>query len=216
MPIILKKRISQNIFIAVWQITETEGFFFDSLRLIPEDEMRINSIKLQKVRLQKLACRAALANLLGTNEIAITYTEKGQPQLKNFHISFSHTEKAVAVALAKIPIGIDIEELTPRILPLHPRFMNQREIGNCNINNLKELYYFWCAKEAMYKWFALKNLDFIEDLFVNKNENIGIICNKYTVQLIDFCIKNLLIVVSFGGMTNYNKKTLYSPPDNYH
>jgi len=198
MSLIFKKEISQNIFVGVWQIIETEEFFLNSLRLFPEDKANLSTIKLQKVRLQKLACRAALAELLGSNEVSITYTETGQPQLKNHYISFSHTEKTVAVALAKIPVGIDIEELIPRILPLYPRFMSQQEIAACDISNLKELYYFWCAKEAMYKWFAEKNLDFIEDLQVNKNENKGIVCKKHILQLAPIYFDNQLIMICWG------------------
>jgi len=195
MGLLLNKQIAHNVSVAVWQITETEDYLLNSLQLWSEDEMRINSINLQTVRLQKLACRAALAKLLGTNKIGITYTENGQPQLQNHHISFSHTKNAVAVALAETPIGIDIEEITPRILPLYARFMNEQERAACDVNNLKNLYYYWCAKEAMYKWFAIKNLDFIEDLQVNKNENKGIICKKHTVNLIDFYIENQIIIV---------------------
>jgi phosphopantetheinyl transferase len=197
MPILFKK-ISQNISIAVWQIAETEAFFYNSLKLFQEDELRIRNIKLQKVRLQKLACRAALAELLDTNEIGITYSETGQPQLKDYHISFSHTKNTVAVALAKTPVGIDIEELTPRILPLYTRFMSEKEIAGCDTTSLHELYYYWCAKEAMYKWFSAKNLDFIEDLQVIKEEKKGIVCGKHTVQLFDFYIDNHLVVVCLG------------------
>ena len=197
MPIIIRKQISQNTSVAVWQIAETEEFFYDSLRLLPEDERRIKNCKNQKVRLQKLACRAALAELLGSSNIEITYSYTGQPQLKDYHISFSHTKTSVAVALANCPVGIDIEELTPRILPLYNRFMSEEEILSCDVNNLKELYYFWCAKEAMYKWYAKGNLDFIKDLYVNKTEKQGTICQTKTVQLIDFSIDNQLIVVCY-------------------
>ena len=139
----------------------------------------------------------ALAELLGSNEIGITYTETGQPQLKDHYISFSHTENTVAVALAKIPVGIDIEELSPRILPLYPRFMSAQEIATCDIHSLKDLYYFWCAKEAMYKWFAEKNLDFIKDLQVNKSENKGVICHKHILQITPIYIDNLLVVCCY-------------------
>jgi len=195
--IVFQKQISQNTSIAVWQIAETEEFFYDSLRLLPEDERRIKKCKNQKVRLQKLACRAALAELLGTNNIEITYSDTGQPQLKDYHISFSHTKTSVAVALANCPVGIDIEDITPRILPLYNRFMSEKEILGCDVNNLKELYYFWCAKEAMYKWYAKGNLDFIKDLYVNKTEKQGIICQTHIVQLVDFFIDNQLVVVCF-------------------
>ena len=197
MPLILSKKIRQNVSIAVWQIAETEEFFYHSLLLLPEDEMKIRNIKLQKVRLQKLACRAALAHLLGDNKVEIIYSETGQPLLKNHYISFSHTTTSSAVALSTIPVGIDMEELTPRILKLYPRFMSEKEILNSNVNDLKNLYYFWCAKEAMYKWYGLKDLDFIEDLDVLKNEKKGSIKNKHTLQLKDFCIDNKYIVVSY-------------------
>ena len=193
--ILFQKQISESISIAVWQIAETEDCLLNALQLCPEDKANLGSIKLPQVRLQKLACRAALAELLGSNEIGITYTETGQPQIKGHHISFSHTKNTVAVALANTPIGIDIEELTPRILRLYHRFMSREEIDACDLNNLQELYYYWCAKEAMYKWFAEKNLDFIEDLQVFKNENKGVVCKKHTVQLTTFNINNNLIIL---------------------
>jgi len=196
-PVILSKNIRQNISIAVWQIAETEEFFYHSLLLLPEDESKIRNIKLQKVRFQKLACRAALAQLLGDNKVEITYSETGQPLLKNYYISFSHTTTSSAVALSTVPVGIDMEELTPRILKLYPRFMSEKEIFNSDVTELKNLYYFWCAKEAMYKWYSMRNLDFIEDLYVLKNEKKGSIKNKHTLQLKDFCVDNKYIVVSY-------------------
>jgi phosphopantetheinyl transferase len=194
MPISFKNNLTKTVSIAIWQIVETEECFLNSLQLLSEDKKNLCNCKLQKVRLQKLACRAALAELLGTNKIGITYSETGQPLIKDYYISFSHTKTSVAVALAQTPIGIDIEELTPRVLPLYPRFMSQKERENCDVNNLKVLYYFWCAKEAMYKWFSAKNVDFIEDLQVIKAEKKGIICQKHTVQLVDFYVDNLLVV----------------------
>jgi phosphopantetheinyl transferase len=195
--IIFKNIISREISIAVWKITEPEEFFFNFLNLLPVDELQIKNCKLQKVRLQKLACRAALSELLDTHKIDITYSKTGQPQLKGYHLSFSHTKNAVAVALADISVGIDMEELTPRILPLYPRFLSEKEITSCNVRNLKELYYFWCSKEAMYKWFANKNLDFIRDLHVNKSEKKGGVGEKSVVQLEDFNFGNLLGVVCY-------------------
>jgi len=195
MSLTLIKQLPYNVSIAVWQITETEAFFFNSLQLLPEDKENLSNIKLPQVRLQKLACRAALAALFGTTQIGITYSKTGQPQIKDHHISFSHTKSTVAVALASTPVGIDIEEVLPRISRLYPHFMSLEEIADCNINNLQELYYYWCAKEAMYKWFANKNLDFIGDLQVFKNENKGRVCKKHTVQLTHLYIDDKIIAV---------------------
>ena len=188
-------QISSNITISIRQIVEKEESSFNFLHLLPEDEQQIKSIKLQNVRLQKWACRAALAKLLNTNKVEITYSKTGQPLLKNHHISFSHTKNSVAVALASIPVGIDIEEITPRISRLYPSFMSKQEIQSCDTHNLKDLYYFWCAKEAMYKWFAHKNLNFIEDLQVNKEENKGIVCKKHILQLTPIWTDKELVMV---------------------
>jgi phosphopantetheinyl transferase len=197
--ILFKTQIFPSISIGVWQIIETEDFFWNLLHLSVDDEAKITSIKLQQIRLQKLACRAVLAELLGSPKIGITYLENGQPQLKKHHISFAHTNNCVAVTLGATPTGIDIEELTPRILPLYSRFMNSREIAECDVTNVnvKALYYYWCAKEAMYKWAATENLNFIEDLFVDKINRKGIVCNKHVLNLADFTIENKLIVVCY-------------------
>ncbi|MCL2246397.1 MAG: 4'-phosphopantetheinyl transferase superfamily protein [Lentimicrobiaceae bacterium] len=195
--IILKEQISQSVSIVVWQIEETEEFFFNSLILSSEDQENISKINLQQLRLQKLACRAALADLLGSRQIEITYSETGQPQLKGHSISFSHTKNCVAVALANAPVGIDIEELSPRISKLYPRFMSEEEMSDCDLNNLQDLYYYWCAKEAMYKWFSKKNLDFIADLRVCKKEDKGEVCKMYNLQLKSFNIEHHIISVCY-------------------
>jgi phosphopantetheinyl transferase len=195
--IIFQKQLSPVISIAVWQIDEIEDFFWNDLQLLAEDKAKIKNIKLQQVRLQKLACRATLAELLGNHLVEITYSVYGAPLLENYHLSFSHTKNFAAVALATIPVGIDMEELAPRILPLYTRFMSEHEIATSDVINIKNLYYYWCAKEAMYKWYGKKNLDFIEDLKVDKSNKQGIICNKHIVKLTEFLIDNQLIVVSF-------------------
>jgi len=195
--IILKKQISQNITVAIWQIAESEEFFFNRLQLLPEDESKIRNISLQQVRLQKLACRAALAELLGTPKIEITYSETGQPQIEGYSISFSHKKNSVAVAVANIPVGIDIEELSPRITNLYTRFMCSEEIAECDLQNLQDLYYYWCAKEAMYKWLTHKNIDFTEDLRVYKKENKGVVCKTHTLQFSSFFIENGIVVVCY-------------------
>ena len=73
--------------------------------------------------------------------------------------------------------------------------MSQQEIADCDVNNLQDLYYYWCAKEAMYKWVAEKKLDFIIDLEVYKNKNTGVICTKHELKLIDFLFGNLLVIL---------------------
>lgn len=197
MSIIYKKQIAANINVAVWQISESEEDLLKLLQLSDEDRLNICSIKLQSVRLQKLACRAALAELLGTKTISISYSNNGQPLIEGHHISFSHTKSCVAVALSNRKVGIDLETVSTRILTLYERFMSREEITQININNLEVLYYYWCAKEAMFKWYAIGDLDFIDDLKVNRATNTGQIKNQFQVALHNIEIGEFVCIVCY-------------------
>ena len=55
--------------------------------------------------------------------------------------------------------GIDMEEITERIQRIQGKFMRPDEEAFL-ADDLKGLYMLWCAKEAMYKYYGFKALDF--------------------------------------------------------
>lgn len=153
MPAVLYKVINSSVSICVWQITETEEFFFKFLQLSPDDEKYIKSFTLPKRRLEKLACRAALATLLQSNRIEVLYDQQGAPQIADNQVSFAHSPTHVAVAVAKNgKIGIDIEPIKNRILNLYPKFLSHTELLNVDVSQCTDLHFYWGAKEAMYKY----------------------------------------------------------------
>jgi phosphopantetheinyl transferase len=64
-------------------------------------------------------------------------------------------------------VGIDIEQVHPRLHKVAHKFMNPRE-GGAEVEKLStdHLCLHWCAKEALYKLYGRRNLDFREHIQV--------------------------------------------------
>lgn len=165
MPILQTKQIDSSVSYCVWQITETEEFFFSHLRLVPADEKYIRSQKLPVRRLEKLACRAALACLLETDSVTVSYSSDDAPQLDGFYLSFSHCKEFAAAALSSVsPVGIDIEPIGERILKLSHKFLNKKELETFDLSDKIQMHFCWGAKEALYKASPVKISNYVDDL----------------------------------------------------
>ncbi len=99
---------------------------------------------------ERVAKEQLLSELLG-KDCSLIYTSEGRPLLSDRHISISHSKTHLCVALSKTQeIGVDIEEIQPRLLRVKDRFLNpieREEIGD----DLALLAITWSAKEAIYK-----------------------------------------------------------------
>lgn len=165
MPIVQTKQINSSVSYCVWQITEAEEFFFSHLRLASADEQYIRSQKLLVRRLEKLACRAALACLLETDSVILSYNNDDAPQLDGFYLSFSHCKNYSAAVLSSVsPVGIDIEPIGERILKLSHKFLNDRELVVFDLLDKIQMHFCWGTKEALYKASPEKISNYVDDL----------------------------------------------------
>ena len=196
MPVILKKQINASVSVCLWQILETEAFFIENYTLHSEDLSSIQNIKLESRRLEKWACRAALAELIGQKSIEIAYSSNGQPLSDHGAISFSHTKDLAIVALSDHPVGADIEKIAPRILNLKHKFMNQQEIKEFNADDPKDVTLIWCAKEAIFKWYEKGELDFSEDMVISKNPLKALLKNEKEIPLFQMEYLDFMIVIT--------------------
>jgi len=196
MPVILKKQINASVSVCLWQILETEAFFIENYTLHSEDLSSIQKIKLESRRLEKWACRAALAELIGQSLIEITYSSHGQPLSDHGAISFSHTKDLALVVLSDHPVGADIEKIAPRILNLKHKFMNQQEIKEFNADDPKDVTLIWCAKEAIFKWYEKGELDFSEDMVISKNPLKALLKNEKEIPLFQMEYLDFMIVIT--------------------
>lgn len=165
MPLFYRKDINHYTRLAVWKIEESESFFHMGIPLLRE-------IKHPHKRLQHLAGRFLLPLLFPdfpAHEILVADTRK--PYLPNdiFHFSISHCDNYAAAIVSKTNrVGIDVETITQKVIRVKHKFLHTNELAFIEAllphEQLMMLNIAWNAKEAMYKWYSLGNVDFSEML----------------------------------------------------
>ena len=171
MGLYLKKELDNEAVIGVWQITETEEELVE-LSSTPSDEMEeISFIRSESLRKQRLAVRALL-NTLFDEKVYLSHHDNGKPYLENnpVNISISHTEKYVAVILHEEEnVGIDIESLDRDFSAVEKKALSEDEIDDLEDEKRNEqLAIYWCAKEAVYKLLSRYNVDFAEQIEIER------------------------------------------------
>ena len=87
------------------------------------------------------------------------------PQL---YCSLSHSQGIVAALLSNTECGCDIQVLVDKMPRIAPKFMRSDEFewvdSDEPAHRFEIIHLFWAAKEAMYKAWGLKELDFRQHL----------------------------------------------------
>ncbi|MEZ4956564.1 MAG: 4'-phosphopantetheinyl transferase superfamily protein [Saprospiraceae bacterium] len=157
---------------AVWKIEEDEKFFFDHLVLHESESAEVAQLKGRR-RLEWLASRY-LVHLMVSDEpdwdrIPLLKDEFGKPHLDDheLYVSFSHSYDFVAVILGRMTVGIDIQKFVPKITALERKFMREEEsVSLGKMSRLEHLHIYWGAKEALYKCYGRRQLDFKQHILV--------------------------------------------------
>ena len=88
----------------------------------------------------------------------------GKPFLHNStqHVSISHSHELAAAIIADEVVGIDIQKVVEKIERIAERFLNAEELNfiSPSLYRLEQLHVCWCAKEALYKAYGKRELDF--------------------------------------------------------
>ena len=171
MGLYLKRELDNEAVIGVWQITETEEELKE-LSSTPSDEMEeISFIRSESLRKQRLAVRALL-NTLFDDKVYLSHHDNGKPYLENnpVNISITHTEKYVAVILHEEEnVGIDIESLDRDFSAVEKKALSEDEIDDLEDEKRNEqLAIYWCAKEAVFKLLSRYNVDFAEQIEIER------------------------------------------------
>ncbi len=171
MGLYLKKRLENEAEIGVWKITETEAELKE-LSSTPSDEMEeISFIRSESLRKQRLAVRALL-NTMFDEKVYLSHHDNGKPYIENnpISISITHTENFVAVILHENEdVGIDIESLDRDFSAVEKKALSEDEIEDLEDEKRNEqLAIYWCAKEAIFKLLSVYNLDFAEQIEIER------------------------------------------------
>jgi phosphopantetheinyl transferase len=153
--------------IGVWHITEKQDFFEQHVSLKTD-------ITHPHKRLQHLAGRLLLKTLFPafpTELIAIADTKKPYLPNESHHFSISHCGNyAAAIVSTQNRVGVDIEMPTTKIERIQHKFLSSKEqdlLANTGASYLQALTMAWSAKEAMFKWYGLGQVDFKAHMHIN-------------------------------------------------
>ena len=191
---------------AIWKIEEDEAYFFDRLVLHESEAAELAKIKGRR-RLEWLASRY-LVHLMVSDEpewdrIPLLKDEFGKPHLNDheLHVSFSHSFDFVAVILGKMSVGIDIQKFVPKITAIARKFMREDEAASLvDESRLEHLHIYWGAKEALYKCYGRKQLDFRQHILIEPfdYQEVGKTIGAVTKEIF-----HQKYIVVFEKMENY-------------
>ena len=187
MPILFQKKFLPDGELGLWKIEEDTDFFLDKLALSAEEQLLVDHLKGHR-QLEWLASRYLLHVMSGrTSRAACLTDEFGKPYLVNslFDISISHSREIAAVIAAPRPVGIDIQKIVSKIERISHKFLSREENESIHPQNrMEHLHVYWGAKEALYKAYGRKQLDFKLDIFVDPfdYEPTGGMCKGYVFK----------------------------------
>ncbi len=159
------KKVFSNAALGVWEISEPFEDIYSKVKLSKQEEEIFSCLKSPVRKQQWLSYRLILPYLMNPKDMSsICYDEFGKPYLNNSvrHISVSHSGKFSAlIASNKHFVGIDIEEMQPKIVNLVEKFMNNNELDQISsMHEVESLYLVWTSKEAIYKLYGKKDILF--------------------------------------------------------
>lgn len=156
----------------IWQVTETPDELQSYLTTESCDPAELAQFKCESRRLEYLAVRVLVKTLTG-QEHQVAHHSSGKPYFKDFpmNLTVSHTKGYVAVGLhPKKEVGIDIEQISARVLKVTSRFVRPDEFpGLAKLSSEAQLFVYllaWSAKETMFKVLNASEVDFLEHLHV--------------------------------------------------
>jgi len=173
MPLFYQQDIHGIGRLGVWKIQEEEPFFLATVPLQRE-------ITHPHKRLQHLAGRYLLQELYpGFPYELIRIADTRKPYLENeaFHFSISHCgDFAAAFVSPTVRVGVDVEEVTPRVGKILGKFLHPVELGwlgegregfsgeHPDAGPFALANLLWSAKESVYKWYGDGGVDFSEQI----------------------------------------------------
>ncbi|MFN3784382.1 MAG: 4'-phosphopantetheinyl transferase family protein [Spirosomataceae bacterium] len=172
MPLLYSKHISEQTVIYIWEITETVEEL-EQLTSLPY--VRSHTPISEKSQKEQIAARALLSHACNELSLQVTDIQKdefGKPWLvgSDWHFSVSHTERFIAIVLdAKDAVGIDLEKPSPKVTKVLARICSEQEIQSVKDSTFEHCL-LWSAKEALYKLYGKRKVDFKKHLKITRHE----------------------------------------------
>lgn len=175
MPVSHKYNPSPDTHICIWKIEEDEKFFIDNMEWSKNQIEWINSIHPIK-KMEYLASRFLIYKTSGWIDNHLYKDEYGKLWLKKpgTYLSISHSGPWTGLSISDKDIGFDLQFYTDKIFRTASRFLSDEEYAVLyDENNLRLLTVAWCIKEAVYKCYGKKSIQYNKQIKLHweiKNE----------------------------------------------
>lgn len=133
----------------------------------------------EKREIERRGTRFLLKKMLGSEALEITYNEFKRPYLKgrSEHISISHSHQWLAISIHKTDeTGVDVEMIREKVINIKHKFCCDEELEFAQ-NDSDKLTLLWACKEAIYKVYGKKELEFkkikIDEFVVNAEGEVN-------------------------------------------
>ncbi len=168
------KNITEGLRFAAWDIGEEEAFFREGLPLSGEEENEVAQHRDPLRAKEWLASRWLLHQLTNQHQrmplAKDTYSKPFFVGDTGQYCSLSHSRGTVAALLSPTDCGCDIQVLVEKMPRIAPKFMRSDEYAwvekYTTTDQLLLLHVIWTAKEAMYKTYGRKEVDFKAHLYI--------------------------------------------------
>lgn len=176
MPI-LNKDISIQDNVKLWEITESWTELIDLFENDAEINTVIQNFQSESKKQQFLASRRLLKLEFGNWKTLHNPNGKPHPISNSSEISITHDKKIVGIIKSMNPCGIDIQEITPKVIRVKSKFINENDFY-FQSEEEKDLTVIWCAKETLYKINGDPNIFFKEHMVIERSNQENILIGK--------------------------------------
>ncbi|MEE9439931.1 MAG: 4'-phosphopantetheinyl transferase superfamily protein [Saprospiraceae bacterium] len=170
MPVKNKIQNEENFELAIWDVVESIDYFESKLDIHNEEIVIITELSSRK-KVEWLSSRYLLHIMSGRSiRGEFVKDNHGKPHLidSQYHVSISHSRDKVAVIASPSIVGIDIQYFVNKIGRIQHKFVSEYEAKMIAADQeIEYLHIIWGAKEALYKCYGKRGLDFKKHIKIN-------------------------------------------------
>ena len=135
------------------------------------------ALRANQKKKQFLASRLLIKVEFGNWKTIHNPNGKPHPINNSSEISITHDKGIVGLIKSMNPCGIDIQEITPKVIRVKSKFVNENDFYSISEKE-KDLTVLWCAKETLYKINGNPNIFFKEHMIIKESEEENTLIGK--------------------------------------
>ncbi len=167
MPLRLTYKNHQGQRLYLWHISESDQFYRDNTDINHKKWEEVTTWAANR-RHEWLAGRFLIHQYAGCTSKDLIIDDFGKPQIPEAgEISISHSGAYASIYIDQVPCGVDIQVYKPSIVKLRHKYCTDADLEAFSDYDLTDaLHLIWCCKEAVYKAYGQKEVDFKQHIHI--------------------------------------------------